>query len=452
MSSVRPAAVAGMFYPARGLDLRETVQALLKPARADESLGMPKALIVPHAGYVYSGAVAAHAYAQLRGVRDRIRRVVLLGPAHRVYVRGLALPTEASFATPLGEIPLDQAGMLQLSRLPQVVQSSSAHQMEHSLEVQLPFLQQMLGAFDLLPLAVGDATAHEVAEVLEAVWGGDETLIVISSDLSHFLPDTVARQIDSQTVASILAMQPHLNHEQACGATPINGFLLAARHHRLQPVVLDVRNSSETSGDPDRVVGYAAFAFLPRAESVQSDVVQGSILLKLARSAIAEQFGHTDLPVVSAPWLEAPGACFVTLMLQGYLRGCIGSLEARRPLGVDVRENAIAAAFRDSRFAPLSEAEFDQVRIEVSVLSPSENLVVASEADALAQLRPGIDGVIFECGPHRSTFLPQVWDTLPTPVEFMAQLKRKAGLAPDFWSDEVTLSRYTVRKWKEGAP
>lgn len=452
MSGVRPAAVAGAFYPARDAVLRKTVQELLESARVDESLGTPKALIVPHAGYVYSGAVAASAYAQLQGMRDRIRRVVLLGPTHRVYVKGLALPTETAFVTPLGDIPLDLSGMQRLIAMPQIVQSSSAHQMEHSLEVQLPFLQQVLGTFELLPLAVGDATADEVAEVLEAVWGGDETLIVISSDLSHFLPDATARRVDGQTVSSILAMQPHLDHEQACGAMPINGLLLAAQHHGLKPVVLDVRNSSDTAGDPDRVVGYAAFAFLPRVESGQMDDVQGATLLKLARSAIAEQFGHPALLAVSASWLEAPGACFVTLMLQGHLRGCIGSLEARRPLGVDVQKNAIAAAFHDSRFAPLSEAEFDDVQVEVSVLSPSEPMAVSSEAEALAQLRPGIDGVIFEYGPHRSTFLPQVWSSLPEPAEFMAQLKRKAGLAPDFWSDEVTLSRYTVRKWKEGTP
>ena len=270
MPTIRPAAVAGMFYPDNPMALRQTLVDLLANAGAAGLSSAPKALIVPHAGYIYSGPVAASAYAQLVGLRGRIRRVVLLGPTHRVYVRGLALPEADCFATPLGEVQLDREGMQLLSTLPQVIQSSAAHQMEHSLEVQLPFLQQVLGDFRLLPLAVGEATAAEVAEVLEKVWGGDETLIVISSDLSHFLPDAIARQVDGGTVDAILALNPHLNHEQACGATPVNGLLLAARKHGLHPVVLDVRNSSQTAGDPDRVVGYAAFAFEPEAHHEQA--------------------------------------------------------------------------------------------------------------------------------------------------------------------------------------
>ena len=451
MPSIRPAAVAGLFYPDDSQVLKRTLGDLLANATVAELSAPPKALIVPHAGYVYSGAVAASAYAQLAGMRGRIRRVVLLGPTHRVYVRGLALPEAQRFATPLGEVPLDREGMQLLSALPQVSQSAAAHQMEHSLEVQLPFLQQMLGDFQLLPLAVGEATAEEVAEVLEKVWGGDETLIVISSDLSHFLPDALARQVDGGTVDAILAMNPHLNHEQACGATPVNGLLLAARKHGLHPVVLDVRNSGQTAGDPERVVGYAAFAFQAESSPDQPNADKGTTLLKLARSEIASKLGQTVPFTKQASWLADPGASFVTLTRNGTLRGCIGTLEAHRPLGLDVRENAVAAAFHDPRFMPLTLAEFEETRVEVSLLSPSEPLVVVNEEDALISLRPGIDGVVFEYGYYRSTFLPQVWEQLPEPAEFMAHLKRKAGLPVDFWAEQVRLSRYTVSKWKEGA-
>jgi len=438
-----------MFYPDNPIALKQTLVGLLANAKATELSSAPKALIVPHAGYIYSGAVAASAYARLGELRGRIRRVVLLGPTHRVYVRGLALPEADRFATPLGEVQLDREGMQLLSALPQVSQSAAAHQMEHSLEVQLPFLQQVLGDFQLLPLAVGEATAAEVAEVLEKVWGGDETLIVISSDLSHFLPDALARKVDGETVNTILALNPHLNHEQACGATPVNGLLLAARHHGLHPVALDVRNSSDTAGDPERVVGYAAFAFEAGADADQPDADKGSTLLKLARSEIAAKLGHEADAPIQASWLAEPGASFVTLTRQGALRGCIGTLEAHRPLGLDVRENAVAAAFRDPRFMPLTLAEFEEIRVEVSLLSPTEALAVTSEAHALASLRPGIDGVVFEFGHYRSTFLPQVWEQLPEPAEFLAHLKRKAGLSMDFWSESVRLSRYTVSKWKE---
>jgi AmmeMemoRadiSam system protein A len=187
------------------------------------------------------------------------------------------------------------------------------------------------------------------------------------------------------------------------------------------------------------------------AESAQLDNEKGSTLLKLARSEIASKLGHDVSSPAQAGWLAEPGASFVTLTRQGELRGCIGTLEAHRPLGLDVRENAVAAAFRDPRFMPLTRVEFDEIRVEVSVLSPSEILVVASEEHALATLRPNVDGVVFEYRHYRSTFLPQVWEQLPEPAAFMAHLKRKAGLPMDFWAEEVRLSRYTVSKWKESS-
>ena len=187
------------------------------------------------------------------------------------------------------------------------------------------------------------------------------------------------------------------------------------------------------------------------AESAQPDEEKGSTLLKLARAEIAQQFGQARDLSADAPWLLEHGACFVTLTRQGELRGCIGTLEAHRPLGVDVRENAVAAAFRDPRFTPLTLVELDDIRVEVSLLSPTEVLVVVSEEHALAALRPNVDGVVFEYRHYRSTFLPQVWEQLPEPSEFMAHLKRKAGLPMDFWAEGVRLSRYTVSKWREGS-
>jgi len=258
----RAAAVAGLFYPGDAKALARDVQTLLAAA-AQPPTGAPKALIVPHAGYVYSGPVAASAYAQLQPLRGTIQRVVLLGPVHRVPVPGLALPGTQAFETPLGRIPIDREAVNRLLIRPmhQITTSAAAHEFEHSLEVQLPFLQQVLGDFKIVPLAVGDATADEVAEVIEALWGGPETLIVVSSDLSHYLPYQAAQQIDQQTCAAIARLQALDSHEQACGATPVNGLLLAARHHHLRPHLLDLRNSGDTAGDCERVVGYAAFAF-----------------------------------------------------------------------------------------------------------------------------------------------------------------------------------------------
>lgn len=263
MARIRPPAVADMFYPGHPAILAREVDDLLAAAEHHETMAgaLPKAVIVPHAGYVYSGPIAASAYARLKAGRGLISRVVLLGPVHRVPVRGLALPGADSFRTPLGTIGLDAEAVGILRKLPQVVESSAAHAMEHSLEVQLPFLQQVLGEFRLVPLAVGDASAGEVAEVLDALWGGTETLIVVSSDLSHYLPYATARRVDGETARLILDLATDIRHDQACGGTPVNGLLLAARRHGLEPTLLDLRNSGDTAGDRDRVVGYAAFAF-----------------------------------------------------------------------------------------------------------------------------------------------------------------------------------------------
>lgn len=259
MSTVRQPAVAGMFYPADPRQLAHDVQQLL--AAAHPPALIPKALIAPHAGYIYSGPIAATAYATLQPIAARIRRVILLGPTHRVAVRGLALPGADAFDTPLGRITLDADAARLVAHLPQVTVSAPAHALEHSLEVQLPFLQSVLPEFTLLPLAVGMATPEEVAEVLETLWGGEETLIVISSDLSHFLPYPVAQRVDNGTVQAILRLRQPIDHEQACGGTPINGMIVAAQHHHLTPHLLDLRNSGDTAGSHDQVVGYAAFAF-----------------------------------------------------------------------------------------------------------------------------------------------------------------------------------------------
>lgn len=269
MNQIRPAAVAGMFYPGAASELAADLRAYLAAAAARgiaAGVSWPKALIVPHAGYMYSGSIAASAYARLAAGRGTIRRVVLFGPTHRVAIRGLALPAARAFATPLGTVAIDQDAVALALALPQVRQSDAPHAMEHALEVQIPFLQAVLDDFAIVPFAVGDASPEEVAEVIETLWGGPETLILISSDLSHFHRYAEARHIDRESADRIMHLAPVLDHEQACGATPVNGLLLAARRHGLQPELLDLRNSGDTAGDKARVVGYAAFAFTEGAQ------------------------------------------------------------------------------------------------------------------------------------------------------------------------------------------
>ncbi len=290
MTTLRPAAVAGTFYPNDPHQLANDVDALIAQAlkqlypatvsptpysQAKPSIAVidggssssdliastlfPKVLIVPHAGYIYSGAIAAIAYAQCWAKRECIKRVVLLGPAHRIHLEGIACSGVEAFSTPLGWIKVDEAAEEMIKDFPPVWVCKEAHQFEHSVEVQLPFIQRVFPNAQCVPLVVGDTSPADIAHVLETLWGGDETLILISSDLSHFLPYTAACQKDRLTSEAILNLNETISPDQACGCMPLNGLLHLAKKKALQPKVLDLRNSGDTAGDKNRVVGYGSF-------------------------------------------------------------------------------------------------------------------------------------------------------------------------------------------------
>jgi hypothetical protein len=262
MSTVRPPAVAGSFYPADAGRLRAAVEGYLGAANGSQAAPSPKALIAPHAGYVYSGPVAGHAFASLGAGASAIRRAVVVGPAHFVPFCGIAVPSAAAFRTPLGDVPLDGQAIEAVRDLPQVRLADAPHEPEHALEVELPFLQTVLADFALVPLVVGDATSDEVAQVLERLWGGPDTLLVISSDLSHYEPYARAKEHDAATAAAIERLDaPSLGPRDACGWLPISGLLMAASRRAMQAVRLDLRNSGDTAGPKDQVVGYGAWAF-----------------------------------------------------------------------------------------------------------------------------------------------------------------------------------------------
>jgi len=293
-------------------------------------------------------------------------------------------------------------------------------------------------------------TPEKVAEVVERLWGGAETLIVISSDLSHYHSYEEARRIDGATVRAILGFDAEISHEQACGATPVAGALIAAKRKGLAPKLLDCRNSGDTAGGRDQVVGYASFALAP--ESPRYEAEHGRKLLQIARASISEALGTgSRVQDVDEPWLKEWRASFVTLQLGEELRGCVGTLEAQRPLADDVAENARAAAFQDTRFKPLAREEFSRTDIEVSLLSAPKRLLFEDHADLIAQLRPGVDGIILEQGDgeKRATFLPQVWEGLPDPEQFIAHLKQKAGIPQNASTGQCRVKRYTVLKWRE---
>lgn len=428
-SKVRSPAVAGMFYPAEPRELTRILAGYTNAATEIDA--QPIILIVPHAGYIYSGSVAGRAFACLKKHAGKIRKVVLFGPAHRVYMKGLALPDADFLATPLGEIPVDKSLAKQVLRLPQVSINAEAHAQEHSLEVQLPFLQTVLDDFSILPLVVGMASIREITEILECLRHEKHLLFIISSDLSHYHGYAEAQRMDTATSAAIRSFDLNaIGPDQACGFVGLRGGLQFARSNNMYVAELDLRNSGDTAGPRHRVVGYGAFAVYAERQFTEPQKRQ---LLALARASILEGLtnsrpAHINPDDLDSALLES-GAAFVTLKINGQLRGCIGNTKAEEFLAGCVAVNAFNAAFRDPRFEPLRAEELPQIDISISVLTKPEPLEFSSESELLERIEPGKDGLIIESGPHRATFLPEVWDTLPMPGDFLRQLKIKAGIS-----------------------
>ena len=447
----RPPAVAGTFYPSEPRRLQRAIAGYLRSASVPADLPEPDAVIVAHAGYHYSGPTAGAAYRAVATRAGQVRRVVVVGPAHRVAVDGVGVSTASQWRTPLGEMPTDVAVARDLVTAGLAVEADAAHGPEHSIEVQLPFLQSVLGDVTVVPLVVGRARTEDVARAIETVWTDDDCLLVISSDLSHYHDDATARARDERTATAILEERTEdIGPRDACGCLPIRGALVAAHRRGLIPRRLDLSTSADTSGDRDRVVGYGAFALVPRSPL---DDAERGWLAALARRAIAHELGTGDAyPLADRDVperLRPPGASFVTLELGDRLLGCIGSLEARRPLWQDVARNARAAAFDDPRFAPLTLAELGEATVEISVLSPLEELDAHDRHDVERQVRPGVDGVLLAAGGHRGTFLPAVWAKLPEPEAFVGQLVRKAGLPGNGWPAETRVWRYTTDEFAD---
>jgi AmmeMemoRadiSam system protein B/AmmeMemoRadiSam system protein A len=435
--SVQATGVAGAFYPADPAACAAMIEAALGQVRRFAMAA--KAVIAPHAGFVYSAPIQASAYAPLAARRDTITRVILLAPAHRRAFAGLALSPATAWATPFGALPVDWTWLGRILALPQVAIDAAPFQGEHALEVQLPFIHRALGTVAICPILVGDAGPDLVAAALRALWGGPETAIVISSDLSHYHDDATARAKDESAAIAIETLRGDgLSGGLACGHRAIAGLLREAQGRDLRGTTLDLRNSSATAGKPDRVVGYGAFAF-EQAHAARLDQGHRDALRDLARRALALGLQNRAVPQIridraAAPLLAARRASFVTLERDGRLRGCIGSLQPHQPLAVDVATNAVKAALADPRFPPLTDAERDGVVLHVSILSHPRPILAANEADLLRALHPDVDGLIIRDGARQALFLPSVWASLPDPAQFLRHLKRKAGMAEDHWS------------------
>jgi len=446
--------IAGMFYPADPDQLAAGVDASLAKAAPGELT--PKAVIAPHAGHIFSGDIAGAAFRLLAKRKGEIKRVVMVGPTHRMPVNGVALHPADAWATPLGALAVDRAGRDAIARTPNVAVDPQPFVGEHCLEVQLPFIQRALGEVEVLPILVGQPAPGQVSAILERQWGGPETAIVISSDLSHFHDYATARAKDEETAVGIERLQGAVcEGHRACGYTGIAGLIDQAQRRDLRVTALDVRNSGDTQGDPSRVVGYGSFAF-EYAHTARVDAHSRRMLFDLAREVVRQAALHGG----AAPQLNIDGALprqltaqratFVTLTIAGQLRGCRGSLIPHRSLLLDVANNAWQSAYGDPRFPPLSADELEHLDFHVSILSTPRRIAAAGEAELLRELRPDTDGLIIRDGPRQSLFLPSVWEQLPDPAEFLRHLKLKAGMTPDHWSPTFEAFRFVTESFGEG--
>ena len=469
-SATRAPVCAGRFYPADSAELARTIDRLTESAAAQKSTVPPqgtlKALILPHAGYIYSGFTAAHAAGVLEG--RQYRRVVLIGPDHYIGFKGAAVSDVDTYQTPLGTVELDPVCRALRKSSDLFTANQLSDQREHSLEVVLPFLQRYLDPFMLVPVVVGavdiDLMAAKLAPLLT-----EKTLLVVSSDLSHYLPYTAAVARDLETIHLIETLNGRqLNGREncACGKAPILSAMKLAQQYQWRPTLLSYTNSGDTAGDRRRVVGYAAIAFWEgshhMSQSKETTVPftdeQGRALIQLARQTLQQRLGQpvsdsdraTLEKALQDPAFQNHHGTFVTLKKRGQLRGCIGSLTAVESISTDVQHNAQNAAFHDPRFGPLTSSELDQVDIEVSILTPPVRLAYTDGQDLLTKLRPGIDGVIIRKGAASATFLPQVWQQLPDKTDFLAHLCQKAGLSSSAWrSGKLEVKTYQVQYFEE---
>jgi AmmeMemoRadiSam system protein A len=471
---VREPAVAGLFYPAEERALAKTVDALLESAPTHRFPRL-KGLVCPHAGYSFSGQTAAIGYKTLVG--REIQTVIVMGPSHYALLEGACIPDAQAYRTPLGLVPISEKAQSLAKTAPFALEKPCLVQRppwwaqgpkpapergqdtpetwEHSVEVQVPFLQRVAVNFKLLPIVLGDVDPERVAKALAAILD-DKTIVVASSDLSHYHPYNAAKELDNRCVQAICAMNTDdMKGQEACGKTPILALMHLAKIKGWKAQLLDCRNSGDVAADKDRVVGYAAVAFFePAVENFAAP--ERKLLLDLARRTLVSVAANPSAPGPEldlkslSPKLTEKKACFVTLTKGGVLRGCIGHILPKEALYQAVIDNARNAALLDPRFSPVRSDEVGRIKIEISILTEPQPLAFDSPDDLLSKLQPHRDGVILRIGERMATFLPQVWEQIPDKVQFLEHLSEKAGCPPAAWrGKDASVSIYHVECFEE---
>ncbi len=458
---VRKSVIAGTWYPGSKENLSRMLDNFFSNA-GREDLGEIRAVIAPHAGYVYSGQVAAYSFNQIKG--GGYERVILLAPTHHYPFDGASIANYTHYETPLGEVRISPLAEKLMGESRLISSIPAAHSKEHSAEIEVPFLQKALGDFELVPIIVGRMSWEDVDEFSDLIIRhlDDKTLIVASTDLSHYHPYDKAVSMDKACIDSILALDSgKASNCEMCGYFPVLITMRIAEKLNWSTRLLKYANSGDVTGDKSGVVGYAAIAFYTNPGKVDSQKdnpakelteEQKKYLLKLARDSIElyVREGRRLEPETDDPMLRENKGVFVTLEKNGQLRGCIGHIEPIQPLYLDVRDNAINAAVHDPRFKPVGVDELDKIEVEVSVLTTPELIKASSPEEYLEKIQAGVDGIILDYRGRGATYLPQVWEMLPEKEDFLSNLCEKAFLPSDCWKKlDIKIYKYQVLAFKE---
>ena len=435
------ASAAGTFYPSEKHELEQLIESF----RIKEPEYYSRAVIIPHAGYVYSGKLAAKGIQQLK--KDA-KNVFIFAPAHYERIFGCTVCDYDAFETPLGDIEVNKELNGEIAKFCDCNAGNFVFEKEHSIEVQLPLIKTFLPDAKIIPVLYGCENFKNLAETIENFYENEDNVFIISSDLSHFYPEKEAYKIDNYTAK--LFEENNLNNfeqEQACGAVGICGLVEFAKKKNFSLIRAGLTNSAATTGDSSRVVGYGSWFLYEGEKNNYIKKYYSDFVKKVCKDSILSglQLGHADLNNYECVF-EEYGASFVTLELDGILRGCIGSIIAHRPLIQDLIKNAHAAAFSDPRFPALTLNEYNKISISISLLSKPERLEFDDEQELLNELVPAIDGLIIRDGNYQSVFLPDVWEQLPDKKEFLEQLKLKAGLPKDYFSESLEAFKFKTTK------
>ena len=439
MLKIKEPSVAGSFYTDNTEDLKAQIKSFAQESKNGYEY-KTRAVIVPHAGLIYSGRLAYEGISQI----DRaVKNIFIFAPAHKVAFEGIALTSFDKWKTPLGEIEVNQDICNELKEKFRANFNDDAIEPEHSIEIEIPIIQSVFSDIKIVPVLVGRADYKIISDIIDEYYKNTENAFVISSDLSHFLSDENAKKLDNQTAQMIESGNlDGFRFEQACGALGIAGLVEFSNKNHYSLIRIDMTNSSGTTGDKASVVGYGCWFLYEGDKNEFIKKYYSDFVIYLARTVLRASFTNEKITINYPQILDEFGACFVTLEKSGQLRGCIGSIIAHQPLISDLVQHSKDAAFHDYRFRPVIEDELKDIKVSISILTEPKKIDFDNEEDLLNKIVPNIDGIIIKDGQYQAVYLPVVWEQLPDKTEFLNSLKIKAGLSPNYFSKTFEAYRF----------